>query len=121
MKRNAHFIMTILSVIILSLSSMTDMKANVCERAGNVQVDLSPSGQSSSSVTVSFENFNDYQVTVTATITLANKAGTTKIVKANRVLAPKATQSLKYQCADYGWPQFVPSDCKVSIRVEKCQ
>lgn len=105
---------------ILMASTMT-LKAQICQRAGNVEVSIKPdTDKKVNDIQVNFENYNSYQVTVYATIHLVGEKDCKKTIERVIVVPPKNTKTLSFDRGYLNDKYISPRDCSVVIRVERC-
>lgn len=90
--------------------------AQVCKNTGNVEWNIYKDG---SRAQAEFTNFNDYQVTVEATINVVDKSGKTKQYRRTYVIAAKKNKSgwfegyteVSYESCRESWVDMTVSRC----------
>lgn len=112
----------VLIMFFVLMASTTTLKAQICQRAGNVEVSITPDIPSGvDKIQVNFENFNAYQVTVYATITLIGTKSSKKTTERVIVVPAKTKKALSFDYHHLGEGEFIlPRNCSVVMSVERC-
>ena len=109
-------------MLLALVASVATVNAQVCRRAGNVEVSVSPDQSSSvRNVTVEFTNYNSSKVTVLAVMTIVGEEDTKKQFKRTFVIPAEDTKKFSFSSYDLGGKDILPRACDVSMRVEKCE
>lgn len=100
----------------------TILRAQICQRAGNVEVSITPDNTPNYvyAIQVNFKNYNSYQVTVYATIHLIGEKDSKKTIERVVVVQAKENKTLSFNCDYLNGKYISPRDCSVVIRVERC-
>ena len=117
---SSRILSIVILIIVMMAGSTPTAMADMCRSTGNVEVSVSPDNTSSATISYSFTNYNDYQVTVSATFTLIDSEGTQKSIARVIVLQGNESRKIDFFCSNIGMKVFNPSSCSVTFKVMKC-